>query len=450
MKKIYSISNLAFWLLLFVVFNSCKKEITTDFEYGIEPENQGSLLCKALRIYGNNKDGAMPAGLGSGSPLVVGYPKAVEVSAGVLLFIPYQVNDTSQICQVYLQVEGADNYWETELALDPSSRQPYFQILIPKFVREGNFNLVFSVGDCNGNVSKVYTTQTIVSPLSDCTTKISGSVGITVRAFDLGDKAGKAGFSYEMYTIPDRLDIRYNGKWVASTGIPFDNSVVIPNCNGSSSDNGFVSGVGELVFDYDPAISRFVEVYISGCFDGTAWDVEPICPDDFAIVGVHTSVTGSTIWQNVWNHGHAWITITANDSTLRYGLWPDDNDSIVAAGLSNGAGTDVRKNFEKGTGRFSRFTCVTPMKLAEVNGFIQKDWEYFLPTRNCATFAQKVWKVTTSDQEILDANELWNGSPVESPRVLGNSIVEKEAIDPTGALRPTDVPQVNDPLDSFN
>jgi hypothetical protein len=433
-------------LLSCIAFFSCNKEPLTELTYGIDPATQQSLLCRSLRINGKNINGDMPSGIGTGAAFVLDHPSAVEVSAGVLLFIPYEVNNQDRVCQLYLQVEGADNYWETTLAVDAASQQPYFEILIPKFVQDGEFDLVFSVADCNGNVSQVYSTQTIVSPLADCSSSISGSVGITVRAFDLGDKPGRAGFSYEMYTIPDRLDIRYNGKWVASTGTLFNNNTLLPNCNGAS--DGFVSGTGTLEFDYDPSVSRFVEVYISGCNAGTEWVVSPICPDDFALVGVHTSV--SSIHDNIWNYGHAWITITKGNTTTRYGLWPDYNGAIEAAGLSNGVDSDRRINFEQGTGKFSRFKYIAPDQLLELETFINKHWEYSFLTRNCATFAQKSWKVATADVEDLDANEFWNGSPVESPRVLGSSILTMEAIDPTGYLRPTDVPQVNDPLDSFN
>jgi hypothetical protein len=266
-------------LLLLIVFGhfSCTKELTGDLEYGLNVNSQLNLLCKSLRIDGKNIEGAMPFGLGSSSALVVSHPQAVEVSAGVLLFIPYQVNDSDQVCQIYLQVEGADNYWEARFTQDPTSLQPYFQILIPKFVRDGDFNIVFSIEDCSGNVSPLYSTKTIVSPLADCNTTISGSVGITVRAFDLGDVAGKAGFAYEMYTVKDRLDIRYNGKWVASTGALFNEDVIIPDCSSGGGD-GFVSGTGTVEFDYSPRISRFVEVYVSGCLSGTLWVVQPICP----------------------------------------------------------------------------------------------------------------------------------------------------------------------------
>jgi hypothetical protein len=265
-------------LLILVSFltNACVKDITSDFDYGIDPEGQKDLLCKSLRLVGNNKDGAMPISIGTGSTVTVSNPTTVEISAGVLLFLPYTVSDTSKVCKIYLQIEGANNYWETKLVVDPASKKPYFSILIPKFVRDGDFNIIFSIGDCGGNVSRKYSTKTIVSPIADCNTSIKGNYGITVRSFDLGDKAGVVGFAYNMYSIPDRLDIRYGGQWVASTGIKFNATTVIPNCG--SGSNGFVSGTGKLTFDYNPKTSRFVEVYISGCNAGTAWDVMPMCP----------------------------------------------------------------------------------------------------------------------------------------------------------------------------
>jgi hypothetical protein len=432
MKNIpFKLKGIALVVLLFLV-NSCKKEFIADFGYGIEPNSQLSLLCKSLRLLGNNKDGKMPSGKGASNSLIVSYPRAVEISAGVLLFIPYRVNNVNNVCKIYLQVAGADNYWETKLTLDPTSKQPYFQILIPRFIKQGRFDFVYSLEDCSGNISPSYNTRTVVSPLSDCNTSISGSVGITVRTFDLGDKAGKAGFIYDMYTIPDRLDIRYDGKWVASTGKIFDDKVIIPDCSGNS--DGFVSGVGVLGIDYDPSKSRIVEVYISGCNDGTKWDVTPRCPQNLPLIGVHTSVSSNWFIQNVWDHGHAWITITENGKTQFYGLWPDNNDLILAAKLNNGTGTDVRKNFENGAGRFSRYKYIELEKMSEVSGFINKHWEYDLFTRNCSTFAQKVWKVSTGEE--LNASEFLSFGATESPRKLGNSIILLEKVDPTAFLQP--------------
>lgn len=88
-----------------------------------------------------------------------------------------------------------------------------------------------------------------------------------MRAFNLGDKPGVASFNYQMFDIADRLDIRYNGNWVASTGNLFDEKTTNPDCGGNA--DGFVSIEGTLSFEYDPNISQTVEVYISGFQSGT-------------------------------------------------------------------------------------------------------------------------------------------------------------------------------------
>lgn len=265
-----------FLLAVVFIFSACQKEIKTDWEYGIDPSTQTSLLCQSLRMAGINRDGEMPVGA-SGTTVLVSHPDAIEISAGILLYLPFTLTDPDLVCQLYIQVEGADNYWETLLTKDPTSGQPFFEILIPRFVREGQFEFVFSVEDCNGNISPAYFTQTTVKPTANCDENISGAVGITVRVFDMGDESGIARVQYEMYDIKDRLDLKYDGEWIASTGDLFNENVVIPDCSGSQ--NGFVSGAGELSFSYDPDISRYLEVYVSGCLDGTLWDLFVVCPE---------------------------------------------------------------------------------------------------------------------------------------------------------------------------
>ncbi|MBR9923329.1 MAG: hypothetical protein GYB31_21055 [Bacteroidetes bacterium] len=269
----YTLLFFSFSLLTF----SCQKETLPNLNYGIDPANDLDLICKALRINGINIEGDMPIGNAGSGSITATYPTAVEVSAGVLLYIPYQLSDLDNICNLYIQVEGADNYWETQLTLDPTSQQPYFEILIPRFVQEGAFNFQFSIEDCDGNITPAYYTLTTVSPIADCETGISGSVGITVRSFVLGEKAGTVTVGYDMYDIPDRLDLRYNGEWIESTGTLFSPNVVIPDCNGNP--DGFVSGVSALTFQYDPKVSTSLEVYVSGCNQGTLWDIWVDCPE---------------------------------------------------------------------------------------------------------------------------------------------------------------------------
>lgn len=274
MKKLIFFAS---FILISAFFPFCK-DYTTDLRYGIDPSVDKSLLCEAIRLKGNNIDGNMPIGTGAGLPIVVDFPTTIEISAGVRVLIPYSISDPDKICKIYLQIEGANNYWETTVLKESGSGRPYFDILVPLFVMDGDFNFVFSLEDCNGNVSEKYTTKTVVSPLASCGETISGAYGITVRLFEMGEKSGAPRFTYDTYSIPDRIDIRYDGKWVASTGQLFDDTKLLPDC--SSGLNGFVSGDGELSFTgYTPQKTRYVEVYISGCDVNTEWEITPFCPN---------------------------------------------------------------------------------------------------------------------------------------------------------------------------
>ena len=266
-------------ILLLIIFSiiSCSKEDFSSFDYGINPSTQQDLLCKSLRLKGNNYDGDIPFGNNFGQSLQIGFPERIEISAGVLLILPFNVSNINEICKIYLQIEGADNYWDAQIETDPASGNPFLEILIPRFVEKGSFEFNFSLEDCNGNLSGIYNTITEINEIANCDTQLSGTVGITIRTFDLGDKKGVASFFYQMYTIKDRLDIRYNGEWVASTGDLFNKNVRIPDCDNKT--NGFVSGEGVLDLNYDPNLSKIVELYISGCNSGTQWDIVVACPN---------------------------------------------------------------------------------------------------------------------------------------------------------------------------
>lgn len=84
----------------------------------------------------------------------------------------------------------------------------------------------------------------------DSTTK-SGGAGVTDTYYDLGDEPGNVRVRYQMWNIPDRMDVYQGSTLVAST-------------------NGMVSGEGELTFDYKPHLGTKIRVRVEG--DGkTTW-----------------------------------------------------------------------------------------------------------------------------------------------------------------------------------
>lgn len=89
----------------------------------------------------------------------------------------------------------------------------------------------------------------------------SGGQGTTRTRHGLGRTPGLVRITYEMYSIPDRLDCFYRGVLVATTG-------------------GLVSGSGELSWAYDPQSTdpAWCLVRVSAPQSGTAWLYTIHCP----------------------------------------------------------------------------------------------------------------------------------------------------------------------------
>lgn len=89
----------------------------------------------------------------------------------------------------------------------------------------------------------------------------SGGQGTTFTTQILGASPGSVDVSYQMYTIPDQMDIYYNNALVASTG-------------------ALVSGGGDLIFNYSPLPGGpyhcIIRMYAPN--SGTAWDFIAYCP----------------------------------------------------------------------------------------------------------------------------------------------------------------------------
>ena len=90
------------------------------------------------------------------------------------------------------------------------------------------------------------------------TTQRSGGQGTTTLTIDLKKTSGSFPVSYNMFSIPDGLDIFYEGQTIFST-------------------NGLVSGSKSVTVTYSGS-STFVKVRISAPNPGTAWDLSVGCP----------------------------------------------------------------------------------------------------------------------------------------------------------------------------
>jgi|GEM_PF-5696539 len=87
----------------------------------------------------------------------------------------------------------------------------------------------------------------------------SGGYGTTTTEHFLGIESGLVTIDYEMYGIPDQMDVFYDGAKVAST-------------------NGNVSGTGTLSFAFDGTPPYSYTITVVGDNTGTAWDYVGNCP----------------------------------------------------------------------------------------------------------------------------------------------------------------------------
>ncbi|PLW95253.1 MAG: hypothetical protein C0592_00540 [Marinilabiliales bacterium] len=91
---------------------------------------------------------------------------------------------------------------------------------------------------------------------------MNGGQGEFTKDYYLGTEPGTVTVTFDMYSIPDKMEIIYNGQVVAST-------------------TNFVSGVGVLSFYYParPGEPQFCTIRLSAPYDGTSWEYYINCPE---------------------------------------------------------------------------------------------------------------------------------------------------------------------------
>lgn len=100
-----------------------------------------------------------------------------------------------------------------------------------------------------------------ILPCDDNQEVQSGEKGVYQFTHDLGSQPGVVELVYKTFSVPDQIDIFYNGKLVATT-------------------NTLVSGEGTLRFNYIPNGSNntYCTVKVTAPFDGTEWIYHLGCP----------------------------------------------------------------------------------------------------------------------------------------------------------------------------
>jgi hypothetical protein len=103
--------------------------------------------------------------------------------------------------------------------------------------------------------------------------------------FDLGHQSGLVTLNYEMYQIPDRVEIIYDGKLVDVTNDQQFNTLVLDNKRYNLDyliPMGYAQGSGKLTYNYvyqkDKPTELLIRVIPSQDFDMTEWTIDILCP----------------------------------------------------------------------------------------------------------------------------------------------------------------------------
>jgi len=278
------------YLLLLVVFFGCSKDTegpSNKKKKKVSPSDAAA-LSKVLQVENSSrKTGVPPSSLGTSSITLAFNQSEAEITVDNKFYLPFVYDNTGSDLSarpkgIYIQVDGANDYFELASIIAPNKKGILnIPVKLPDNVLAGNFSLKYAVYDQTGKVSDYLFTNVIVKDsLSGCDLGKSGSSGLTIISYDLGDKAGTANMFYNTYSIPDRIDIFYNGTWIRGTGSTLTAGQFPPIYieNDFPITEGYTGETGNFTFPYNPSVSRKIDVYISGALGGsTAWDIKFDC-----------------------------------------------------------------------------------------------------------------------------------------------------------------------------
>jgi hypothetical protein len=252
----------------------------------IDPSDPDA-VANVLVIPGDEVNGTQPTGgTAAGAPVISNNSASASIVSGNTLYVPFifetEADAGTGYGGCYVEVDGASFYWDIPASPNTTaSGSLVIPVGVPANVGNGEFCLTYSIYDNNNRISNTLTTCVTIGPALACPGYIGGYDGLTIASYDLGETAGIVDVSYDMFSVPDRMDIFYNDQWVGGTGSNLtDNEfppVSYPCYDGTE---GYVSGYGTVQVNYNPNTSRTLTIYMSGCLGGgTAWDLSVSCPN---------------------------------------------------------------------------------------------------------------------------------------------------------------------------
>ena len=276
------------FVLVSLLLVQCEKgdlDIKT-IELGIDTKTNIDGVNRALQMRGQFYDSLFP--VSSSNPQIprisVGQ-KIIDLGTNSIIYIPFSISNLNPLvkaCAFNVKIKGATGYWKTPAYFDTSTNSFAIALVVPKLVKLDTFTLKFNADICYGN--NVYVTPPdsvnfISVPTLQCSDTLMGHIGLSMATFNLGNQKGKVKVLYGTGKDPDRIDLKYGGIFIFSTGTKLQ-----PGRYPTCQSDGFVkTGIGEFVeftFDYDPNISKDFTAYGTGSceYEFTEWKIIVECP----------------------------------------------------------------------------------------------------------------------------------------------------------------------------
>jgi len=216
-------------------------------------------------------------------PRIFNHTPTIASTKDQLIFLPfgYECSPHAKKPEViFFQIEGSGRYWKVQPAVGNGVQGDlHIAVVLPGNIQNGSFMVNYRIKDDLGFISNVLSTEIRIVDVAVCDgAEFTGEDGLTVRSYDMGNSATTARVTYDMVSIPDRIDIFYAGRWIAGTGSSVGYGELPPQSKCTKLGNGYVSGDGFFDISYDPKVSRRIDIYVSGCRDGgTSWSVWVEC-----------------------------------------------------------------------------------------------------------------------------------------------------------------------------
>lgn len=321
-----------------LVLDGKEQELIEETGKPVDPSNANQLsqsleIPNAARVQG----GVLPASSNAAdAPTVVNYDQSISYSSGSTIVLPADIHSASTIAGVFIQVKGADHYYDVPISrqIDNVASVP---IDLSSLVNEGTFVLICKYYDRCRKISAANEIKVTVTKPGNCaTTRVSGGEGLTSNIFRLGQASGKIKISYDTYVVKDKIDVFQKGVWIGGTGPQTDRSTLrkAMDCRQATESNGYFGKKSAFIFDYDSALGNDIEVVVSGCENGgTLWQYIFSCPGsiaNFAVPSLSTTPV-SNIGSDAAKCGGTISNDNGSDVTTRGIVWSINPGPTIAS-----------------------------------------------------------------------------------------------------------------------